>query len=98
MTERVVRPEEAMTMLGVRAWKFKKDFVPRLQRIQLGIRNHGFTLTSIEKLIEQLAAETPTAPKFKADTSAATKAAMDSRKAARTRQTPKRRHRTEARA
>jgi hypothetical protein len=44
-------------MLGVGHSKGEKDFAPRLQKVRLGKRGVGYTLSSIEKLIADLIAE-----------------------------------------
>jgi len=62
--ERIAREREALRRLSVGHTKFREDFVPRLERVQLGPRSVGYTETSINRLIKELIAETETAPKI----------------------------------
>ena len=59
----LVRPTPARMRFGVGKTKFMQDIAPRLQRVQIGPRATSFTDSSIEALIQEMAAETANMPK-----------------------------------
>src|ERR1700686_4822947 len=86
--ERIVREKECLGRLSCGKTTFRKRFRDRLTRVQLGPYSAGFTESSLELLIGELVSEaansTPITPRTNIRP--------------RSKQTPKRRHRTEARA
>lgn len=63
MPERIVRKLEARRRIPTGKTKFDQDIAPRLVKVQIGPRCVGFTESSIERLIEDLIAESTTTPR-----------------------------------
>jgi len=62
MPEEIVRPKPAWKMLGVGHTKFEEDFAPRLDKVYLGPKSVGYTMSSLQRLIAELVAESANAP------------------------------------
>ena len=62
MAEQIIRNTEARTKyFGVGHSQFYEDIVPRLTKVKLGKRAVGYTLSSIQRVIGEMVAETATA-------------------------------------
>jgi hypothetical protein len=61
--EQIIRPQATWAMLSVGNDKGWRDFAPRLVKVRLGPRSVGFTLSSIERLIQELATAPPATSK-----------------------------------
>jgi predicted DNA-binding transcriptional regulator AlpA len=57
MPERILREHEARYRVGLGKTKFHEDVAPRLVRVQIGPRAVGYTESSVERLIQELIAE-----------------------------------------
>jgi len=63
MGESLVRPNPAQKRFGVGKTKFHADIAHRLERVQVGPRTTTYTESSIERVIQEMAAETVNMPK-----------------------------------
>jgi hypothetical protein len=92
MPERILRERECCLRLACGKTKFRTDYRPRLTRVALGKQSFGYIESSVERLINELVAETAAAPPQPRNPNLRPELSPN-----RTKQT-KRRHRSEARA
>ena len=64
MGERLQREKDVLAVLKVGKTKARNDYFPRLTRVQLGPRCVAYTDSSVQRLIQELIAETEAAPKL----------------------------------
>jgi predicted DNA-binding transcriptional regulator AlpA len=61
---RILRKPEARRRIPVGKTKFEEDIAPRLDKVRLGPRCVGFTEDSVERVIDELIAESANIPDF----------------------------------
>jgi hypothetical protein len=60
--KRLLRKSEARRRIPVGKTKFEQDIVPRLDKVRLGPRCVGFTEDSVDRVIDELIAESANIP------------------------------------
>lgn len=63
-SKRILRKPEARQRIPVGKTKFEQDIVPRLTKVRLGPRCVGFTEDSVDRVVDELIAESATIPDF----------------------------------
>jgi hypothetical protein len=62
--KRILRKPEARQRIPVGKTKFDEDIAPRLDKVHLGPRCVGFTEDSVDRLVDELIAESANTPDF----------------------------------